>query len=80
MQAGKQCSRLALNFHDRLSFVLGDDLVIRKLRFLDAATDDLDNDEIQRREDELSAIFTLMTGELRLLLGLLDTEFCLNTP
>lgn len=80
LQAGKQCSRLALNFHDRLSFVLGDDLVIRKLRFLDAATDDLDNDEIQRREDELSAIFTLMTGELRLLLGLLDTEFCLNTP
>lgn len=80
LQAGKQCSRLALNFHDRLSFVLGDDLVIRKLRFLDAATDDLDNDEIQRREDELSAIFTLMTGELRLLLGLLDTEFCLITP
>ncbi|TQS98495.1 recombination-associated protein RdgC, partial [Xanthomonas perforans] len=35
LEAGKQVTKLALVLDDNLSFVLGDDLVIRKLKFLD---------------------------------------------
>jgi len=35
--AGKQVTKLALIFEDNLSFVIGDDLIVRKLKFLDGA-------------------------------------------
>ncbi|NEK70249.1 MAG: recombination-associated protein RdgC, partial [Xanthomonas perforans] len=43
LEAGKQVTKLALVLDDNLSFVLGDDLVIRKLKFLDGALDQLDD-------------------------------------
>lgn len=72
LEAGKQCTRLALTMNDHLSFVLGEDLIIRKLKFLDAAIDSLgDGDDRQDLQAELDARFALMAGELRVLFAAL---------
>jgi len=39
LKQGKQVFQLGLQFDDRASFVLGEDLVVRKLRFLDVVQD-----------------------------------------
>ena len=78
LEAGKQCSRLALIFHGRLSFVLDQDMAIRKLKFLETATESLEKDDRQSVEAEVDATFALMTGELRVLLERLETEFDLS--
>ena len=65
-------------FADRLSFVLGEDLVIRKLKFLETATESLEKDDSSSREAELDATFALMSGELRLLLERLEAELSLS--
>src|SRR5690606_19767349 len=45
LESGKQVARLGLCLDDRLGFVLGDDLVVRKLRFFEAAVESLENTE-----------------------------------
>jgi len=64
LESGKQVSRLALVFEDHLSFVLGEDLVLRKLKFLDGAVDQLENTERDSLAAELDARFALMSAEL----------------
>ncbi|PJK00803.1 recombination-associated protein RdgC [Lysobacteraceae bacterium NML91-0213] len=63
LESGKQVTRVALVLDDHLSFVLGDDLVIRKLRFLDGAIDSLEQTEADDIAAELDARFALMAGE-----------------
>jgi len=50
-------------FEDNLSFVLGDDLIVRKLKFLDGALDQLDHADDDGRRAELDARFALQTAE-----------------
>jgi recombination associated protein RdgC len=64
LEAGKQVSKLALIFDDHVSFVLGDDLIIRKLKFLDGAVDQLESTERDDLIAELDARFALMSSEL----------------
>ncbi len=45
LESGKQATRLALVLDDHVSFVLGEDLVVRKLKFLDGAVESLENTE-----------------------------------
>lgn len=71
LEAGKQCSRLSLVLDDHLSFVLGDDLIVRKLKFLDGAVETLDHDSVDSARAELDARYALMVGELRRLFGVL---------
>lgn len=75
LEAGKQCTRVALNFRERLSFVLGDDLVVRKLKFLDGAVESLEDSERDSLAAELDARFALMSGELKGLFALLERTF-----
>ena len=70
LQAGKQCTRLGLSCGDELAFTLGDDLVVRKLRFLDGALEALENSERDSLEAELAARFALMADFVG---GLFDT-------
>lgn len=65
LEAGKQVTRLALTLDDHLSFVLGDDLVIRKLKFLDGATDQLESNDREDMRAELDARFALLSAEVR---------------
>jgi recombination associated protein RdgC len=79
LKSGKQCFRLALTFRERLAFELGDDVVIRKLRFLETATEALDRDERDGVVAEVDARFALAVGEVRALLVALAAELSLSS-
>lgn len=79
LEAGKQVSKLALIFEDGLSFVLGEDLIVRKLRFLDGALDKLDHADDDGRRAELDARFALQTDEIDRLLSVLEAAFRIST-
>ncbi len=78
LESGKQVTRLALTLDDHLSFVLGEDLVIRKLKFLDGAVDKLENTDNQDLRAELDARFALMSGEVRRLFAVLEIALKLS--
>ena len=78
LDAGKQVTKLALVFEDNLSFVLGDDLIVRKLKFLDGALDQLEHIDEEGRRAELDARFALQSGEIRRLFLLLEQAFKLS--
>lgn len=67
IEQGKQCTRLALTWNDRVSFVLTETLTIKKLNFLDVVMEELDTDA-ETAEEQFDANFALMTGELSALL------------
>ncbi|RDS84401.1 recombination-associated protein RdgC [Dyella psychrodurans] len=79
LRNGKQVFQLGLVFDDRISFVLGEDLVIRKLKFLDAVLDEL-GDGQQDAAAEMDARFALLTLELERLLAKLEEWFGLPRP
>ena len=78
LEAGMQVARLALDLDDRLSFTLGDDLIVRKLKLLDAALDSLDGDREDLRA-ELDARFALLSGEVSHLFRTLAGPFRFST-
>jgi recombination associated protein RdgC len=69
LAAGKQVSRLALNAGDHVSFVIGEDLTIRKIKFLEGATDTMD--EADDMAGELEARLALGSAEIIELFGVL---------
>jgi recombination associated protein RdgC len=80
LRGGKQVFQLGLSFDGRLGFVLGEDLVLRKLRFFDVVTDELADTQSESAAAELDARFALMTLELKRLLGKLEEWFGLPRP
>lgn len=79
LKSGKQVFQLGLEFDGRMAFVLGEDLVVRKLRFLDGVLDEL-GDEAESAREELDARFALMSLELRRLLDNMSKWFGLPRP
>ncbi|MCK9539729.1 recombination-associated protein RdgC [Dokdonella sp.] len=80
LKAGKQVFQLGLVFADRMSFVLGEDLVLRKLKFHDVVLDQLDEGTAESARAEIDAGFALMRLELDNLFGHLDRWFGLPRP
>ncbi|KIJ00444.1 recombinase RdgC [Xanthomonas phaseoli pv. phaseoli] len=78
LEAGKQVTKLAMVLDDNLSFVLGEDLVIRKLKFLDGALDQLDDVEGDGMRAELDARFALQSAEIRRLFLVLEQALRLS--
>ena len=78
LEAGKQVTRLALTLDDRVSFVLGDDLVIRKLKFLDGAVEQLESGNNDDFRAELDARFALFSAEVRRLFLTLEPALKLS--
>jgi recombination associated protein RdgC len=74
LSSGMQVWRIGLTYADRIAFVLGEDLVVRKLRFLDSALDELD-DEHESAIAELDARFALMRLELERLFAIFCKAF-----
>lgn len=72
LESGKQVTRLALTLDDHVSFVLGEDLIIRKFKLLDGAVDELENTERDDLRAELDARFVLMAGEIKRLFTVLE--------
>jgi recombination associated protein RdgC len=78
LDAGKQATRLALTLDDHVSFVLGEDLVVRKLKFLDGAMDAIEADRTDDIRAELDARFALQSAELKRLFAVLEKTFQLS--
>lgn len=67
VQAGKQCTRLAMTWADRVSFVLTDALDIKRVAPLDVLKENQDL-TARNEADQLDSDLALMTGELSRLL------------
>ncbi len=80
LKSGKQVFQLGLELDERMSFVLGEDLAIRKLRFLDVVLDELGDDASESARAEIDSRFALMTLELKRLFEKLDELFGLPRP
>jgi recombination associated protein RdgC len=65
IQAGKQCTRLAMTWEGKISFELDSSLAIRKVKPLDVLTHDATGNEEERFDGEMA----LMTGELNQMLS-----------
>lgn len=78
LEAGKQATRLALVLDDHVSFVLGEDLVVRKFKLLDGAVDQLESTDRDDIAAELDARFALMAGEFKRLFNVLEKAFRLS--
>jgi recombination associated protein RdgC len=74
LKSGKQV------FDDRMSFVLGEDLVVRRLKFLDVVLDEMGEDSAESARAEIDAGFALMTLEFKNLFERLDQWFGLPRP
>ena len=78
LEAGKQVTRLALTLDDHVSFVLGEDLVIRKFKLLDGAVDQLESTDRDDLRAELDARFALMAAEVKRLFAVLEPALKLS--
>ncbi len=68
VQGGKQCTRLALTWNDKISFVLTENLDIKRVTALDIM-DQSDSQMAANEAEKFDGDFTLMCAELNLLLN-----------
>jgi recombination associated protein RdgC len=69
--AGKEVTRLAMTWNDKVSFVLHENLQLKRLSPLDILKDQADGND---QEDMFDADFAIMTGEIQKLLSdIIDT-------
>lgn len=94
LESGKQVTQLALVLDERVGFVLGEDLMIRKLKSLDSAQTRESgiqpsgqprnrsrsdvDDELADARAELETRFVLMAGELKRLFAILEPALKLS--
>ena len=64
---GKVVTRLAMTWGDKISFVLNENLQIKRLGFLDILKEEGEN-QAENEDERFDIDFTLMTGELAHLL------------
>ena len=75
LDADQYVTKLSIEFDDTMSFILCDDLSIKRIKFFDVIreqNDDIDKDDVNSR---LEADFTLMSGELNRMINSLHAEF-----
>jgi recombination associated protein RdgC len=65
---GKQCTRLAMTWADRVSFVLTESLAVKRVAPLDVLKENADSG-VQGEDERFDTDFALMTGELAKLIG-----------
>jgi recombination associated protein RdgC len=68
LSSGKYATRLGLTWNDRIAFVLTDKLQVKRVDFLEIATDKPDEQDLSP-EEQFDTDFLLMTGELSQLLS-----------
>lgn len=75
LRSGKQVTKLALDWREGLTFVLQEDLSLKRLRFADELLEEGLDEGLEDEAARLDAEFILMTGELRALLACLEAAF-----
>jgi DNA recombination-dependent growth factor C len=66
--AGKQCTRLAMTWESKISFVLDESLAVKSVKLLDVLTED-SRGSVRNDDERFDGDFMLMTGELAKLLA-----------
>ncbi|EXJ15100.1 recombination-associated protein RdgC [Imhoffiella purpurea] len=79
LRAGKRTTKLALEWDERLSFTLAEDLSLKRLRVGDALLEELDDDEMDPAM-RLDAEFAILALQLRQLIARFDELFGLIPP
>ncbi|MGZ8225677.1 MAG: recombination-associated protein RdgC [Methylococcaceae bacterium] len=64
LDTGKQVIKLAVNWEDRISFIIDENLAIKRLRFLDLIQDQLADIEADDEATRFDADFSIMASEL----------------
>lgn len=64
LDTGKQAIKLAITWADRLSFILDENLAVKRLRFLDLIQDQVADIETDNDADRFDADFSIMSMEL----------------
>ncbi len=64
LDSGKQVIKLALNWEDRLSFVLDENLAVKRLKFLDLIQEQVGESDAATLEEKFDVNFSIMTAEL----------------
>lgn len=70
IEAGKQCTRLAMTWNDKISFVLTEGLAVKRVTPLDVLKEDADS-TTKNDDERFDSDMMLMTGELHLMLSAL---------
>lgn len=68
LRAGKLVTRLALEWHDRLSFIVDEHFLIKRLKFLSVVEEHQDKDEPENYAEWFDAEFAIMTLEIAALI------------
>lgn len=63
IEAGKQVTRLAMTWNDRISFVLHENLQVKRLSFLDILKEEAEQ-QAETADEMFDADFAIMSGEL----------------
>lgn len=79
LDAEKLATKIAIEYDDTMSFILHDDLSIKRIKFSDDITGQNDGIDVDDHLARLDADFTLMTGETNRMIVDLLGEFGLNT-
>ncbi|HET9485479.1 MAG TPA: recombination-associated protein RdgC [Xanthomonadales bacterium] len=80
LKSGKQVTQLGLVVDERVSFVLGEDLTVRKLKFLDVVEEELEATDRESPRAELDARFALMSLTMKPVLERFEEIFRLPRP
>ena len=63
LETGKQVIKLALNWENRLSFILDENLAVKRLRFLDLIQDQVADTHAENETERFDVDFSIMTLE-----------------
>lgn len=64
LDTGKQVLKLAVNWNDRMSFILDESLTVKRLRFLDMIQDQAAEADVQDEAGRFDVDFSIMSLEL----------------
>lgn len=75
LDADKYVTKIALEYDESMSFMLSDDLSIKRIKFFDVITEQNDDIDLDDINGKIMADFTLMAGELNRMIADLHSEF-----
>ncbi len=78
LDADQYVTKIALEYDESMSFMLNDDLSIKRIKFFDVIVEQNDDIDLDDLNAKIMADFTLMAGELNRMIADLHTEFSVD--